>query len=100
MFTEDLTAFFEPAGHAVSATFTPSGGDPSTVAGIFNDEYYDETGGMIDIEGSKPVFICAESDVSGVAQGDALVINSVDYTIRNCQPDGTGTITLILEKDD
>lgn len=100
-FTEDFDAFFGSSevtsGFAVAATYTPDGGDPSTIYGIFDDEYFDEVGG-VGIEGSAPAFHCEAADVSGVAQGDALTVNSVSYIIRNVRPDGTGYVVLILEE--
>ena len=100
MFTEDHSAFFETAGHATAATFT-SGSMPSeSVDGIYNDEYADGAGGMVEFEGSKPTFFCAAADVLGVVQGDKLRVEGQSHNVVNVRPDGTGQVILILEKFD
>lgn len=97
MFTEDIDAFFSLSDHAVSAEWTPQGGSPAAVTGIFNDEYFEDVGGPVGVEGSQPVFVCPAAGVPGVAQGDAIVINAKTYAIVNVRPDGTGIVDLILE---
>jgi hypothetical protein len=97
MFTEDIDAFFSLTDHAISASWTPGGGSPADVVGIFNDEYFEDVGGPVGVEGSQPVFVCAAARVPGVAQGDTIVINGKTYSIVNVRPDGTGIVDLILE---
>lgn len=94
----DRASFLDVDEFGVAATYTPNGGDPVTVNGIFDNEYEEVGFGDVGLESSSPAFTCRESDVTGVAQGDALVINSVNYLIRNPQPDATGMVVLILEK--
>jgi Phage Head-Tail Attachment len=97
MFTEDINSFFHLTDHAIDAEWTPSGGSAATIAGIFNDEYFEDVGGPVGVEGSQPVFVCAAASVPGVDQGDAIVIDSKTYSIINVRPDGTGIVDLILE---
>lgn len=97
-FTEDIDAFFDTDDFATAATYTPDGGSPSTVKGIFDDEYFDEVGGSVGIEGSQPRFMCKLEDVSDVSQGDALSVNGISYQIVNVQKDGTGVVILVLEE--
>jgi len=97
-FAEDLTPFFDPAGLGVAASYTPAGGAAKTINGVFEDEYVEINSGDVGVEGSGPKFICAAADVSGVKQGDALVINSVSYTVSEVQPDGAGVVELVLRK--
>lgn len=97
-FVEDIDAFFNTDDFAVAATYTPDGGSPSTVNGIFDDEYFDEVGGSVGIEGSQPRFTCKLADVAAVEQGDALTVSGVSYLIVNVQKDGTGIVILILEE--
>lgn len=100
-FTENMDSFFGASevesGHAVAATYTPDGGSPSTVNGIFDNEYFDDFG-EVGLESSQPAFHCDAADVSGVAQGDALQVNSVNFEIVNVRPDGTGLVTLVLQE--
>ncbi len=88
-FSEDLTAFFDTDGFAVSATV--GGG---TVVGIFDHAYVEAQG----VAGEVPVFLCASSSVSSVAVGDALTVNGQAYAVRAKQADGTGLTRLILEE--
>ena len=96
--TEALAGFFDTGAHAGAATYTPSGGSASTVNVIFNDDYLAIPGGMmVEVEGSTPVAVVRSSDVSNVAQGDAVVINSVTYSVVGVRPDGTGITELAIE---
>ena len=100
-FDEDLTAFFSTDDFAVTATWTPDGGDPTTVTGIFDNEYIEDIGGgEVDIEATHPMFLVKTADVPNVAQGDQLFVNDLYYRIVNVQPDGTGLTVLILEELD
>jgi hypothetical protein len=95
----ELAIFFETDDFAVDATFTPVGGAASTVKGIFDKEYLEmESGGSVAFAINQPRFVCATSDVSTAAEGDAIVISATDYKIVVVQDDGTGTTTLVLEE--
>lgn len=48
--------------------------------------------------GGQPVLHCAASAVPSVATGTAVVVNAVNYTVAEVQPDGTGLVVLVLEK--
>lgn len=85
--TEDFTAFFNIAEHGTTATY-----NAADVVGIFEDQFVEVSG----IESIKPTFTCAAADVSGVAHGDSITIDAVIYNVQGLQPDGTGTIMLIL----
>lgn len=89
--TEDATAFFNTDEFATAATFDSS----TTVNGIFDNEYIDFDD---DVASSNPIFQCALSDVTSVANAldKDLVIGSTTYTIRNARPDLNG-FTVILE---
>lgn len=98
-FNEDLDAFFSTDDFAVTATWTPDGGDPSVITGIFDNEYIEGVGdGEVDFEATHPMFLVKTADVPDVAQGDQLSVNSTSYRIVNVQPDGTGLTLLILEE--
>ena len=89
MFAEDLSEFLDSTEMADNATI-----GASTIAGIFDNQFVEVHG----IEGVRPVFVCAEADVSSIAHGDALTIKTVSYKVAGVQPDGTGLTSLILEK--
>lgn len=48
--------------------------------------------------GSNPTFTCMASDAGSASRGQTLVVNAVNYTVREVKPDGTGFTLLELEK--
>lgn len=94
----ERAVFFSTDDFGSAATFTPSGGSASTINGIFDKDYaLAAIGDGVGVGSNDPRFICRTSDVSSAANGDALVVNSVTYTVRNVEDDGTGVTTLVLE---
>lgn len=92
-FTENISEFFDSDDFATAATY-----GASTVYGIFDNEYADDLGGTVGVEGSNPTFTCAAADVAGIKDGDAITINATSYKVAGPpQPDGTGLITLQLQ---
>lgn len=95
----ELAVFFDADDFGVAATYTPSGGSPATVNGIFDNEFFEvEAGGEIAVAMEQPRFTCRTSDVSTAAEGDSITINSIAYTVRVVQSDGTGVTVLVLEE--
>ena len=91
--------FFDADDFGVAATFTPSGGSASTVNGIFDKDYIAvDAGGSVPVALEEPKFICKTSDVSTAAEGDSLVIDAVNYTVKVVESDGQGVTTLIIEE--
>lgn len=67
----------------------------ATVSGIFDAAYVSP----FDLAaGSRPVLHCATADVAGYGFGTAVVVNGVNYTVAEAQPDGAGMTLLLLEK--
>lgn len=66
--------------------------------GIFTEEDSDE----LDVEGTQPVLVVRDDDVTGVplARADTLTRTSPSqtYAIRGLEPDGTGFTTLRMER--
>ena len=89
MFTEDLTDFLDPDDFAVQAVYLGQ-----NVNGILDREFVM----VLDMEAEHPTFTCSAADVLGVAQGQALTVNSTAYTVAGVQPDGTGVVKLILSE--
>ena len=85
-FTEDFTEFF-------SDFDKPTTWKGIAIKGILDREYIETSM----VSGFHPIFTCEAADVPGAAQGDAIIVDSVAYTIRETQPDGTGIMRLILE---
>ena len=96
----DRAIFFDVDDFGTAASYTPSGGSAATVNGIFDNDFVEvDAGGGVGIALQQPRFLCRTADVSSAAEGDALVIGAVNYTVRIVQDDGTGITTLVLEKD-
>ena len=96
----DRAIFFDVDDFGTAASYTPSGGSAATVNGIFDNDFVEvDAGGGVGIALQQPCFLCRTADVSSAAEGDALVVSAVNYTVRIVQDDGTGITTLVLEKD-
>lgn len=96
---EDRSTFISTDDFAVSVTYTPDGGEATTISGIFDDEYQamnTETG---EVETSPPQIQVSSDDVEGVSHGDTIIKRATTYNIIGIHPDGTGLTVLILSKD-
>lgn len=85
-FVENITTFF--ADFSVPATL-----GAATFAVIFDAAYADPMG----IAGTEPRATCISADVSTATLGTPITINGTAWTVRDKQPDGTGTTVLLLE---
>lgn len=93
---DDLTSMFADFG--VTASYTPVGGSVTSIVGIFDNDYRAvDAGGTMDFAISRPIFTCKTSDVPSAVEGDALVINSIDYIAVVVMDDGTGVTQMMLE---
>jgi hypothetical protein len=82
-----------------SAQYTPVGGALTTITGIFDNAYEAvDAGGTVPIAITQPHFVCRTSDVPNAADGDALVVRSINYIVRVVMSDGTGITDLMLER--
>jgi hypothetical protein len=68
----------------------------SVVPGIWRQAYTETAGGMA--AGSSPVFDCMAAAVPSIARGNAVVIAAANYTVVGIEPDGSGWVSLILQK--
>lgn len=93
MFEEDFSVFTNTDDFGVIATI-----GATTVNGVFENEYIETSFNGVPVSGEYPLFSCAESDLPEYTYSTDITINSTVYKIRNWKPDGTGWITLILEK--
>lgn len=97
----ELAVFFDADDFGVNATYTSvASGTPVSIKGIFDHEFYEaDAGGTVGFAIEQPIFTCRTSDVSDAGEGDAITINSTDYTVRVIRNDGTGVTVLALEED-
>lgn len=95
----ELAIFFDADDFGVAASYTRQGQSAVTINGIFDNEFFEvEAGGEVAVAMEQPRFACRTSDVSSATEGDTININSVNYTIRVVQSDGTGVTVLVLEE--
>lgn len=97
MFTEDFGVFFNDSDFATSAFITLANGATRQIPVIFDAvtqgiNLYDTK-----IEANTPNFQCKTSDLDGVKNRAAVVIESKNYTIERTEPDGTGVTTVYLK---
>jgi hypothetical protein len=87
-FTENLAVFInaDTPGYVLATV----GG--VSVAALFDNEY----AAAFDIDGSGPALTVASASVPSAAQGDAVVVGGVSYTVAAIRPDGTGASVLRL----
>lgn len=100
MFTEDLSAFFDTAGFATSASWTPAaGGGPFTLAVIVENGYNENQIGDANVAG-REVMVWARDDKlaqgTGIKRNDTITINAIGYKVAEIKPDGTGVSLLNL----
>lgn len=90
MFTEDLSVFFDLAGHGTAATVAGQ-----AVVGIW-DNGYAEAFDALALRG--PRLMLPTASAAAATAGTAVVVASVNYRVTSVQPDGTGVTTLLLER--
>jgi hypothetical protein len=89
VFAEDLAVFFNPEEFAIHAVI---GGNK--VAGLFSHAFIL----VNDVETRKPVFTCAESQLTGISKETHIKIQQQSYQIISIKPDGTDIVILVLEQ--
>jgi hypothetical protein len=93
-FADDLSNIFDVDEFATAVTY--NGG---TINGIFDNETVPiDAGGFAIVHQEQPRLTCRTVDLSSIAEGQAMVINSVNYTIQAWIDDGTGVTVIQLEK--
>jgi hypothetical protein len=93
MFTEDLTAFLNPAEFATSVSV---GG--VLVSAIYDNGYALGNVGGFGMASTQPTLTLATANVPASPEGQAAVVNGVAYVVASHEPDGTGVSRLLLEK--
>lgn len=75
-------------------------GSVETIKGVFDNAYTEISTGSVPIMSSSPILKIVLKDLSKEPeQGDLVVVNSVEYTVNESQPDSYGAAVLILEKN-
>lgn len=110
----DRLVFLDADEFGCEVTYTPvGGGGSSTVVGIFDSDYLAvDVGSEIQAATRQPRLLCRVDDlVAGARENDVIAISAEQlvaagldpagagtYLVKVIQPDGTGMVTLALEK--
>jgi len=93
-FADDLDTILSVEEFAQTVTY-----GAGTLKGIFDNETVPmDAGGTAMVHQEQPRFTCRTTDVSSIASGQTLIIDSITYNIIAWLHDGTGVTTIQLEK--
>lgn len=92
-FTEDMTAFFNPADFAETITL-----DGVQVPAIFDNGYSAGNVGSVGMASTQPSVQLATARVPTSPVGDVVIVRGISYRVGAHEPDGTGVSTLFLER--
>jgi len=85
-----------------TATYTPSGGSPVTVSGIFDSLYLEIDAGQAGVSSSGPaIFFLLEDlpeDPESAEDGAVVAVDGVRYMITRIKKDGIGGVVLHLHR--
>lgn len=81
-------------------TYTPAGGSPVTIKGIFGNRYLvtDADSNMDFITTQPNLGIKLSQLASEPRQGDSITIRGLGYTVQSVHSDGEGAATLLLHR--
>lgn len=65
---------------------------------MFDNAYELADTGFSGFAATSPAIHCNESDVSNVVVGDAVSVDGTAYVVADIQPDGDGSVTLVLKR--
>lgn len=91
----DRAVFLETAGFGVEVTV-----NAVTFNAIMDQAFQAIDLGGVGIAGTRLLFIARDEDISSssTAVGSTALIASVNYTVVEIEPDGTGMTSVILDK--
>lgn len=101
---DDLHIYTRTFGKGVKFTLADGsilekGSDGNPLKGIFDNAYFLQEIGDMDIDNTQPRLTCVLSDIAQVKKEDYAEIDGVKYDVtRNPQPDGTGMAVVVLAK--
>lgn len=88
-FVEAFDDFFSDSEFAVTAVYAGN-----NVQVIFDKAYIENYG----IAGVNTFITVPAASVPGIANGQSILVESLNYIVRNVLPDGTGILQVELEK--
>jgi hypothetical protein len=81
--------------HGITATWEPQGGGSNELKGVFDYDYFGDTGDM-GIQTRQAVFKIADADAPTIDVGDSLTIDGKGFVITELQPDGEAMTEAVL----
>jgi hypothetical protein len=95
----DRASMLDEEDFGTEAIYTHEG-NPVPITGIYEDEYIEtDPQSGVGVSSSQPRFTCQSDDLPDDAdEGDNMLIDGVNYTVKVIQPDGTGMSMVILEE--
>lgn len=97
-FAEQFDPFFDDITHGFAVVVSFSAANVGNVNAIWDDGYLEVPIGDAGVESVQPMIHCRTADVANVSESSAMSYGGTNYTVKNIQPDGTGTSTLHLRK--
>lgn len=100
----DRLAFLNVAEFGSEVILYPNTANEASISGIYDNEHYEVDNGLSVVSSSEPQLQVRTSDVSGVAQDDALNVTdqvtglTESFTVADIQDDGTGITVLRLHR--
>lgn len=106
MANEDLYAYVRTFGKDITFTLAGSGNnilntdsEGRPLKGIFDNAYFLNEIGDMDLDNTQPRLTCVEADVTNVSKEDTVIIDGITYEVtKKPQPDGTGMCQIPLCK--
>lgn len=80
------------------ATATTRYGEVVQFAVIFDNGYAAGSVGLAGMASTQPSAMARSADVADMAVGGSIDVNGATYIVSEIQHDGTGMVTLLLEK--
>lgn len=104
MIKQDLHVYTRTFGEVVKfnladGSILDTGADGKPLNGIFDNAYFLQEIGDMDIDNTQPRLTCVEADIVRVKKEDSVEINGAKYDVtKDPQPDGTGMAVVVLSK--
>ena len=80
-------------------TFTPDGGGPVVIKGLFQAPDDDVDGGEIDMETIAPIVTVLNTDATAPSHGDKFTIRQVPYAVKRVEVDESALVVFHLLED-
>jgi hypothetical protein len=93
--TDDLDTIMVATELATDASWTPAGGAATAIVGMYDAGFIDIDPVTGETSNVDPQFIVKKTDVTGIKQGDAIVIDSVSYIVKNPIPSESDDVMII-----